>query len=678
MDSTLTSLERRMERLAALAAALALCAAGAVVVGWCLDIPTLKSVFPGLATMKFNTAFTLLCCSVALGLKVVPRWRLLRGPVAEFFALVAVLVAVISLAEYIFHADLRIDQLVFNDTATAANNFPGRMSQATAVVIVLLGLAIALLDRMLRLSQALSLISMVIAMLALIGYAYGIEALYKIGPYSTMALHTAAMLCVVSAGHLMARPRRCVHRLLVSETAGGALARRLLPGIVFIPLFIGGLCLRGYQHGWYQLPFGYALFAMSSIVVLALFVWWNATALDRSDQARRRLEKDRDELLRRERSARERAEFASQAKDQLLSIVSHELRTPLTPVLLSVGSMQGDQRLPSDLLADVHMIQEQIQVEVRLIDDLLDLMSLRHNKLQLHKQSVDLHDLMKKVAASFAATFEAKKVALTVETGAPLHFVAGDPERLTQILTNLLGNALKFTATGGAVVMRSETALDGPIRVTVIDNGVGFDDSISKRIFDPFEQADPSTTRRFGGLGIGLSISRQLAELHGGTIIASSEGMNRGSTFVLELPLTEPRQNPEPIALTPAHLDPINILLVEDNKVTLKALDRMLSSMGHAVTSVETAEAAMEAAATKQFDLLMSDIGLPDASGWELMRRLRARGPIRGVAISGFVSDEDQVRSREAGYYAHLKKPINFDRLIESLSRAIHEPHPRT
>jgi CheY-like chemotaxis protein len=270
--------------------------------------------------------------------------------------------------------------------------------------------------------------------------------------------------------------------------------------------------------------------------------------------------------------------------------------------------------------------------------------------------------------------------------------IRADPDRMQQVVRNVLDNALKFTPVGGKVTVRTSeqdtvarNGNGGPaVSLMIVDTGIGMSAGEIARVFDPFEQGDPSTTRRFSGLGIGLTISRRLAELHNGTLEAHSAGANQGSTFTLRLPLlTESSaqaaqgqappftagsaaaitQSPRPGAL--------RILIVEDNAETVRALDRLLRSHGHQTAIAGSAQQAVSIIDTRPIDLLISDIGLPDVSGWELMRSLREAGhPIRGIALSGFVTEEDRQRSLDAGYVEHLGKPIELNRLIGAIDAA--------
>ncbi|HEX2973122.1 MAG TPA: PAS domain S-box protein [Tepidisphaeraceae bacterium] len=390
---------------------------------------------------------------------------------------------------------------------------------------------------------------------------------------------------------------------------------------------------------------------------------------------RKRAQEDRDQLLVKERVAREQAEAANRAKDQFLAVVSHELRTPLTPVLTMVELLKQDPSLPEEARGDLEVIHRNVQIETRLIDDLLDLTRLSQSKVQLRREAVDVHVLIDHVITIFRRESEAKGVTLRVALSAPNHRVHGDPGRLQQVFWNLIGNALKFTPAGGTIAVSSCNA-DHVLKVQVRDTGIGIEPEMMARLFTPFEQGEQSLSRRYGGLGLGLSISRSLVEMHGGRVGVTSEGRDKGAVFTVELPMLIGEKEelpPTPTVSKPTRKRSVKILLVEDNEDTLRVMGKLLQHMGHQVQTARTAREAMEVANGGTFDLLISDIGLPDATGWELMQRLRALRPIRGIAISGYGTQDDSRQSRQAGFSQHVTKPINVQRLeevIEEVSAA--------
>lgn len=663
---------RRLRRGSTAVSAITVATAAVVLVGWVFNIATLKSVLPGLATMKVNTALSLLACGCALWIKTRSPRKSIWSKIADGLACITVLIGSVTLLEYLTGRNLLIDQLFWPDTAMTKLGNPGRMSPATASCIFCLGLSIFLLDRAIRVAQMFSTACLLIALLGLFGYVYGVDALYQVNAYSSMALHTAILLCMLAAGQLIARPRRCVHHLLTSNGPGGRMARRLIPATILVPLIVGWLRLHGLQAELFDIAFAAALFALANILIVATIVWYNATILDRHDSQRRHIEKDRDSLLEREQAARARAEKALLARDQLLAIVSHELRTPLTPVMLMTTALENRAQLPSDVQEDLHMIHEQIEIEARLIDNLLDLASLSQGKLELNRKPVNLHDSIRKVARQFEQRFHDGRVTFTTQLESSTPYVLGDPARIEQIIHNLFSNGMKFTPAGGQVKCRTFDQ-DDMFCLDVIDTGVGIDRETMHRIFEAFEQGDPSLTRRYSGLGIGLTISKLLAQLHGGHLHAHSGGTSLGATFSLCLPrATKPIEPATPVSL-PNRAAALSILLVDDNDMTLRPLEMLLRSRGHRVQLARRGEEALDLVRNDNVVLLISDIGLPDISGWELMRQIREHSSIRGIAISGFVDEADRRKSLDSGYSHHLAKPIDMAQLLEAIDSVSNE-----
>mgnify|MGYP000066165052 CR=1 FL=1 len=376
--------------------------------------------------------------------------------------------------------------------------------------------------------------------------------------------------------------------------------------------------------------------------------------------------------------AKKLAEDASQAKDHFLAVLSHELRNPLNPVLLAVHAMRRDPAIRERFGQDLETIQRNIELEARLIDDLLDLTRVSRGKLELRRQDVDAHTLIAhalKISCSDPA--EARRHELLLELRAAHSIVNADPARLQQVFWNLLINAMKFTPEGGRIIIRSRSMPGGRLRVEVEDNGIGIDPQAIGRIFSAFEQADRRITQRYGGLGLGLSISRTIVEMLGGTLTAHSAGLGAGATFILELPLAVPAP-PRPAdddasdaTLPPAApaARPLQVLLVEDHADTARLMARLLESGGHEVKVAGGFTAAMELARQRRFDVLLSDLGLPDGSGLELMRQLRLRYGLRGIALSGYSMEQDLLKSREAGFDEHLTKPIDPARLETAVRR---------
>jgi signal transduction histidine kinase len=377
------------------------------------------------------------------------------------------------------------------------------------------------------------------------------------------------------------------------------------------------------------------------------------------------------------REAKEQAEAANRAKDRFLAVLSHELRTPLSPVLLLLSAMQNDPELPLRLRDDVLTVLRNVQLETKLIDDLLDLSRVIAGKLPLEIAATEVHPLLQHVCDSSAAEFADKRISLQLDLRAKHAAVEGDSARLQQVIWNLLRNALKFTPAGGSVVVKTDNPTPGLLRMQVCDTGVGIRPDVLPKIFDAFEQGDPAVTLRFGGLGLGLAISKAVVELHRGSIRAESEGLDRGSCFTVELPtLPVLEGSGAPDSKMPREVDGkprIRVLLVEDHADTARALSRLLAVSGYAVGTAGTVESALKLAAAEPFDVMVSDIGLPDATGFELMRIVREQFALKGIALTGFGQNDDLARSREAGFADHVVKPVDIGRLDAAIRRTIGE-----
>ena len=382
-------------------------------------------------------------------------------------------------------------------------------------------------------------------------------------------------------------------------------------------------------------------------------------------RAEKQAERERADLLIREQAARAEMERAIQAKDEFLAVLSHELRTPLTPVLTAVQLMERDRSLTPEQYEVVTMIRRNVQLEARLIDDLLDLTRISRGKLELFLAPADVHQKIRHVVGICESEIRSKHLTLQLELHAAAHFVMADSARLQQMIWNILKNAIKFTPGGGTIRLRTEDAGDARLRMLISDNGAGIPTELLPTIFDAFVQGGREITRQHGGLGLGLTISRRLAEMHGGTLIAHSEGLGKGSTFTLELPLaSHPEVEPAPSMPHEEHMESESrILLVEDNIDTRRVMSKLLAGDGYDVRTADSVASALRAAEAERFDLLICDIGLPDGSGLDLMRQLLSRRPIKGIALSGFGMEEDVRRSKEAGFLEHLTKPVNLHHL---------------
>ena len=371
--------------------------------------------------------------------------------------------------------------------------------------------------------------------------------------------------------------------------------------------------------------------------------------------------------------AKNEAEEANRAKDRFLAMLSHELRTPLTPVLMTIAALRREPNLSEDLYRDLEVLQRNVELEALLIDDLLDLTRISHGKLELHNDAVDIHSIIEHAVNISAGDLIGKKIRVIRNFNAREHHSWADPARLQQVFWNLVKNSAKFTPEGGRIEITTSNNEAHQIVVEIRDNGIGIDPTLLPRIFDAFVQGG-NITARYGGLGLGLAICKRVIDLHAGTLTAHSEGKGRGAAFTVTLKAMETSLLEGPVLFLESetvHPKHVEILLVEDHEDTARVLGRILRNAGFEVTHAGTMAEARTRAASNRFDLLISDLGLPDGSGLDLMKALRDSHGLKGIALSGFGTDEDIAASAAAGFAAHLTKPVDWDRLRAEIERLI-------
>jgi PAS domain S-box-containing protein len=417
------------------------------------------------------------------------------------------------------------------------------------------------------------------------------------------------------------------------------------------------------------------------IVESALAVTEDITASKRTEKE---LERARDDAL-----------AASRAKDDFLAALSHELRTPLNPVLLLASESAEDPNLPVNVRADFSTIRKNVELEARLIDDLLDLTRITRGKLLLEMRSHDVHSILRDAIATVQGELDRKLIVpdLTLQPGAA--FVLGDAVRLQQIFWNVLKNAVKFTPDRGRISIATQVSSDsGELVIEIADTGIGMEPAELGRIFDAFSQGDhagPAGSHRFGGVGLGLAISRMLAELHHGSIRAASAGRGCGATFTITLPLLRtdtcvkeriaPLAAPEIVVHANGSASPTacrgRILLVEDHTPTRQTLQQLLVRRNFQVVAAGSVGEARALMQTEQVDFVISDIGLPDGTAYELMTELRTQRGLTGIALTGYGMESDIARSHAAGFVIHLTKPLRVQSLDEALAKVTGRPSKR-
>jgi PAS domain S-box-containing protein len=463
---------------------------------------------------------------------------------------------------------------------------------------------------------------------------------------------------------------------------------------------------------------------------------WFGTCTDIHDK--KQIEQQRAHLLELEQAARAEAEAANRVKDQFLAILSHELRSPLNPILGWTKLLRSRKLDPTATDRALDTIERNAKLQIQLIDDLLDVSRILRGKLSLNLAVVNLTTVIDAALETVQLAAQTKKIQLeyippdaedtgTRETKGNVSksfstssiLVQGDSNRLQQVVGNLLSNAVKFTPSGGRVEVRLEVVNDGEIgrlgdgemggtisphhpttpppyhgspttppphhknlyaQITVKDTGLGISSEFLPHVFEYFRQADSSTTRKFGGLGLGLAIVRHLVELHGGVVTADSPGEEQGATFTVKLPLIEQQgeggekdTEQQSDKFTSSYLAGLRILVVDDNPDTRNFLDYCLKEYGATVTVASSANQALAALAQLQHDLLISDIGMPEVDGYSLIEQIRAVPPeqggnIRAIALTAYAGDSDRSRLLAAGFQAHIAKPVDIDQLLLAIA----------
>lgn len=422
-------------------------------------------------------------------------------------------------------------------------------------------------------------------------------------------------------------------------------------------------------------------------IVGAAKIAHDITARRRAERQVAQLAAERELFLESERAARSEAERLSHLKDEFLATLSHELRTPLHAIQGWAALLRERRARPDDYQRGLETIERNVRLQVQIVNDLLDMSRIISGKIHLEVQPVYLHDIVNNAIEAVRQSAVAKTIRIQPILDSRIGLVRGDPSRLHQVLWNLMSNAVKFTPKGGRIQVVLER-VNSHVEISVEDSGIGIRAEFLPHVFDRFRQADASTSRRYGGLGLGLSIVKNLVELHGGAVRVKSPGENQGSTFIVSLPIshvrteelgTGPAQatSPDPLeTIELPRLDNVRVLVVDDEGDGRALIARILEDRGASARCASTAEEALEILQGEQFDVLLSDIGMPNIDGFELIRRVRnldryRLGPLPAIAITAYARAEDRQRSLLAGFHLHLSKPIEARELIASISGLI-------
>jgi len=398
-----------------------------------------------------------------------------------------------------------------------------------------------------------------------------------------------------------------------------------------------------------------------------------------------RAEEERRQLLEREHQARLEAQAANRAKDEFLATLSHELRTPLNAILGWAQLLAGGQLSESTAQRAVEIIERNTRLQAQLIDDLLDISRIVTGKLRLEMKPVAVRPILEAAVESALPAANAKQIGVRWECENGESAILCDPGRMQQVIWNLLSNAIKFTPEGGRVTL-SERRDDTTIVIAVTDTGVGIELEFLPHVFDRFRQQDPASTRKHGGLGLGLSIVRHLVALHGGSIEAFSEGEGLGATFTVRVPVSpvaaedaSDDASPGDVSSMPS-LAGVHVLVVDNEADARSLVSAILEGCGATVTAVESAAAALEQIRTRRPDVLVSDIAMPGEDGYALIRKVRhlqdASGPLPAAALTAYATAGDRAEALLAGYQAHLAKPVEpaeLTAVVASLARRGHQ-----
>lgn len=589
-------------------------------------------------------------------------------------------------------------------------------------------------------SQPIAVAIFIIALFGVLGYSYGAQVGFNPQRPTVMALYTALGFIAIAFGILCVRPDRGVLVILLSSTEGGGLARRLLLAAIVTPLALGWVIVTGQKASYYDPAFGTAMLVSACILVYLLVVWNNAESLhyvdlkreqaekslreahdeleervqkrtaelaksnqelEREIGERKRVEEEHSKLLLREQALREeaeatagalrqlrigenrarlQAEAANRMKDEFLATVSHELRSPLHVILGWVQMMRNGTLDQDQLDRAILTIERSARAQDRIIADLLDVSRIITGRLRLNVQPLALGPVIEAVVESLQPATEAKGVQVQVNLDPDVGPISGDNERLQQIAWNLISNAIKFTPKGGRVLVSLQQG-DSQAILKVNDSGAGISSEFLPYVFDRFRQEDGSSTRKQGGLGLGLAIVRHLVELHGGSVMADSEGLDHGSEFTIRFPLF--KGNSELPAARPAarprgesgldEIEPtlrgLRVLVVDDAEDARDLVATILTRQKAEVRTAGSAHEALDLLQKWRPNVLVSDIEMPVMDGYSLMHRIRAMEdpetkPLPAIALTAYARIEDRLRALSAGFQMHVPKPVEADELV--------------
>jgi signal transduction histidine kinase/ActR/RegA family two-component response regulator len=651
MPTQLTMIQpRSLKRLSAGLGLFAFIAGAICLSGWAFDIPRLTDWLNDGISVQPNTTVLIALAGAAVFLLQCGYSR-----ITVALAGIVVLGGALNLLQYITGADLGFNhQLLFGrDWGHAGTTMRGRFGPPASASFVLIGISLIVLggrDKTRhRYAVNLSLVVALLMMFSLLGYLFNARNFYAIPWLSAIALPSAIMLMALAVSIITSVPQHQPMLLLNERSSAGSMARTMLPiVIVIIPLFIW-LRTKGYEHNLFDLGTSRALGAAMLMLSIVVLMWFALLALRRREQHER--ETDR-------------------RKDEFLATLAHELRNPLAPISNATAMLKLAQGDPVASVWATDIIERQTAQLVRLVDDLLDLSRVNSGKMELRCEPIELAAVIHQALETCSVMIESAHQTLTVELPQQPIYLDADPVRLAQVVSNLLNNACKFAQQGGRISLIVERQ-DNQVVIRVKDSGIGILADKLVFIFEMFSQVDQSLERTQAGLGIGLTLSKRLVELHSGSIEAFSDGLDKGSEFVVRLPIT--------LDQTPPLEEPADanrpdtrkrILIVDDNVDSAESLAEVLKVSGNEIFLAHDGEEAVATAEMQRPDVILLDIGLPKLNGFNACRLIRENSwaeNILIIALTGWGQQEDRRKSAEAGFNNHLVKPVDLAELMNLL-----------
>jgi signal transduction histidine kinase len=516
------TLPRALAALPRLASTVVICVGSFVLVGWALDLESLKRVMPGFVAMNPMTASLFVCAGLSLAILIQRDVSRNMHVVARILALTVTIVAVTKLMDVAVGWLPNVDQALFDSKLSdVRDQMPNRMAPNTALNFIFVGLSLCMLafaPKRSSASQGYAIMAAFGGLLPLTGYAYGVQLFRGMASFIPMAIHTATAFLILAAGLFFARPDAPMAQVFAANDPRGVMARRLFPLAVLITLFLGWLRVHGERLQLYESEFGTALFAITLSVLFIILVRWTVATVGKLEQERA--------------IANFRLQELNRRKDEMIAVVSHDLCSPLTGFRMVIDLLREGREQPSgDLL---ELMDHSARRMVSMVRGLLDVAKLESDNIELEREELLVSEVIQHSMEPLAINANAKQITLE------LHIAPGEPVlhadrlRLSQIFNNLLSNAVKFTSLGGKVTVVIDPARDG-VRTIVKDTGLGIPKNDLPHVFDKYYQASTKATAGENGTGLGLAIVRELVLLHGGQIDLTSE-VSQGTTFTVYLP----------------------------------------------------------------------------------------------------------------------------------------------